>query len=167
MAQHKAKAAPADPKPKRDAVEVIAHNTKAYHDYLIKETVEAGLVLTGTEIKSIRAGQVNIREAYARAEKGELWLHNMHVAQYDRGNIWNHPPTRTRKLLLHRAQIRDLLRQTKSTGMTLVPVKLYIARDRAKIELAIAQGKKIYDKRQAMAEREADRDIARAIRSRR
>lgn len=146
---------------------MIAVNNKAYHDYLIRETVEAGLVLTGTEIKSIRAGQVNIREAFARAERGELWLHNMHIAQYDRGNIWNHPPTRTRKLLLHRSQIRELMRQTKSSGMTLVPVKLYIARDRAKIELAVAQGKKIYDKRQAMAEREAERDIARAVRARR
>jgi SsrA-binding protein len=151
----------------RDAVKVIALNNKAYHDYLIRDTVEAGLVLTGTEIKSIRAGKVNLREAYARVENGEAWLHNMHVAQYDLGNRWNHPPIRPRKLLLHKTQIRDLLRETKSKGLTMVPVRLYIARDRAKIELAVAQGKKVYDKRQTMAEREAARDIERAVRARR
>ena len=160
----------AKPKPadgKRDAVKVIAVNNKAYHDYLIRETVEAGLVLTGTEIKSIRAGKVNLREAYARADGGELWLHNMHVAPYEAGDRWSPQiPTRNRKLLLHRGQIRELARQTKSKGLTLVPVRLYITRDRAKIELALAQGKKIYDKRQAMAEREAARDIERAVRAR-
>jgi SsrA-binding protein len=155
-----------DGKGRPDGVQVIAVNQKAYHDYLIRETVEAGLVLTGTEIKSIRAGKVNLREAYARAERGELWLHNLHIAQYDMGNRWNHEPTRSRKLLLHRAQINELARETKSKGLTMVPVRLYIARDRAKIELALAQGKKIYDKRQAMAEKEAARDIERAVRAR-
>lgn len=150
----------------RDAVQTVAVNNKAYHDYLIRETYEAGLVLTGTEIKSIRAGKVNLREAYARVERGEVWLHNMHVAEYDRGNRWNHPPTRSRKLLLHKSEIRELQRETKSKGATMVPVRLYIARDRAKIELAIAQGKKVYDKRQTMAEREAERDIERALRTR-
>ena len=161
-----AKTKQADGKGKRDAVQVIAVNSKAYHDYIIRETIEAGLVLTGTEIKSIRAGKVNLREAYARAADGELWLHNMHIAQYDLGNRWNHAPTRTRKLLLHRGEIRELAQQTKSKGLTLVPVRLYIARDRAKIELGLAQGKKIYDKRQAMAEKEAERDIERAVRAR-
>ena len=160
-----AKSKPADGK--RDAVKVIAVNSKAYHDYLIRETVEAGLVLTGTEIKSIRAGKVNLREAYARADGGELWLHNMHVAPYEAGDRWNPQiPNRNRKLLLHRGQIRELAQQTKSKGLTLVPVRLYITRDRAKIELALAQGKKIYDKRQTMAEREAERDIERAVRAR-
>ncbi|MDE3075055.1 MAG: SsrA-binding protein SmpB [Chloroflexota bacterium] len=145
----------------------IAVNKRAFHDYLIHETVEAGLVLTGTEIKSIRAGKVNLREAYAKAEPDAVYLHNMHVAQYDLGNRWNHEPTRVRKLLLHRDQIRDLGRKTKSKGLTLVPVRLYIKRDRAKIELAVAQGKKVYDKRQAMAEREAEREIERTVKVRR
>src|SRR5438094_552269 len=105
------------------------------------------MVLTGMEIKSIRAGKVNLWEAYARAENGELWLHNLHIAQYDQGNRWNHPLTCLRKLLLHKGQIRELLQQTCGKGFTLVPVRLYIVRDRAKIELAVAQGKKIYDKR--------------------
>jgi SsrA-binding protein len=156
-----------DGKDARDAVHVIAVNTKAYHDYLIRETVEAGLVLTGTEIKSIRAGKANIREAYARADGNELWLHNMHIAPYEAGDRWSpQVPTRNRKLLLHRTQIKELAQATKSKGLTLVPVRLYITHDRAKIELALAQGKKIYDKRQAMAEREATRDIERAVRAR-
>jgi SsrA-binding protein len=157
----------ADGKAKRDAVKVIAVNNKAYHDYLIRETVEAGLVLTGSEIKSVRAGKVQLREAFAKAEKGELWLHNMHIAPYEPGDRWT-PQTanRQRKLLLHRTEINELDRQTRSKGLTLVPVRLYIARDRAKIELAVAQGKKVYDKRQAMAEKEATRDIERAVRAR-
>jgi SsrA-binding protein len=154
-------------KSKRDALQVIAVNTKAYHDYLIRETIEAGLVLTGTEIKSVRAGRVNLREAYAKAENGELWLHNMHIAPYEAGDRWSpQNPVRKRKLLLHRTEIDDLDRQTRSRGLTLVPVRLYITRDRAKIELAVAQGKKMYDKRQAMAEKEAARDIERAVRAR-
>ena len=167
MAQAAKKKPAADGEDKRNAVQVIAVNNKAYHDYLIRETVEAGLVLTGTEIKSIRAGKVNLREAYARADGGELWLHNMHVAPYEAGDRWNPQiPTRNRKLLLHHGQIKELSRQTKAKGLTLVPVRLYITRDRAKIELALAQGKKVYDKRQAMAEREATRDIERAARVR-
>jgi len=161
VAQTKAKVA--DPKAKRETFRVIAVNSKAHHDYLIRQTYEAGLVLTGTEIKSIRAGKVNLREAFARAERGEVWLHNMHVAQYDWGNRWNHQPTRPRKLLLHKSEIRELQQQSKGKGLTLVPVRLYIARDHAKIELALAQGKKMYDKRQTMAEREAERDIERAF----
>jgi len=152
---------------KGDGFKVIAVKTKAYHDYLIRETVEAGLALTGTEIKSIRAGKVNLREAYAKVENGEAWLHNMHIAPYEQGDRWNPQiPNRNRKLLLHRTQINELDRETRSKGATLVPVRLYIARDRAKIELALAQGKKIYDKRQAMAEKEAQRDIERAVRVR-
>ncbi len=144
----------------------IAVNSKARHDYVIRETYEAGLVLTGTEIKSIRAGKVNMREAFARVENGEVWLYNLHIAQYDWGNRWNHAPTRPRKLLLHKSQIRELQQQTRGKGLTMVPVRLYISRDHAKIELAIAQGKKIYDKRATMAEREAERDIERAVRAR-
>ena len=160
-----AKPRPAD-KAKADGLQIITVNSKAYHDYLVRETYEVGVVLTGTEIKSIRAGKVNLREAFARVERGEVWLHNLHIAQYDHGNRWNHEPTRVRKLLLHKNQIRELQRETKSRGLTLVPVRLYISRDHAKIELALAQGKKMYDKRQAMAEREANRDIERAVRAR-
>ncbi len=148
---------------KKSGDQTISLNKRAYHDYLVLETMEAGLVLTGTEIKSVRQGKVNIREAYAKAEPGAVWLHNMHIAQYDHGNRWNHEPTRARKLLLHKQQITELIRKTKSRGLTLVPVKLYITRDHAKIELAVAQGKKVYDKRQTMAEREADREIERAV----
>ena len=167
MAQAAKKKPATDGEDKRNAVQVIAVNNKVYHDYLIRDTVEAGLVLTGTEIKSIRAGKVNLREAYARADGGELWLHNMHIAPYEAGDLWNPQiPTRNRKLLLHRGQIKELSRQTRAKGLTLVPVRLYIIRDRAKIELALAQGKKIYDKRQAMAEKEANRDIERAVRAR-
>ena len=167
MAQAAKTKSAADGTDKRDAIQTIAVNNKAYHDYLIHDTVEAGLVLTGTEIKSIRAGKVNLREAYARADGGELWLHNMHIAPYEAGDRWSPQiPTRYRKLLLHRGQIKELSRETKSKGITLVPVRLYITRDRAKIELALAQGKKIYDKRQAMAEKEANRDIERAVRAR-
>jgi SsrA-binding protein len=155
------------PQPKRDAVQTIAVNSKAYHDYLIRDTYEAGLVLNGREIKSIRAGKVNLREAYAKVENGELWLHNMHIAPYEQGDRWSpQVPNRNRKLLLHRTEINELDRETRSKGVTLVPVRLYITRDRAKIELAVAQGKKIYDKRQAMAEKEAQRDIERAVRAR-
>ncbi len=154
-------------KAKHDGVQVIAVNNKAYHDYIIRDTVEAGLVLTGSEIKSVRAGKVQLREAYAKMDKGELWLNNMHIAPYEAGDRWTpQNAVRQRKLLLHRTQIMDLDRQTRAKGLTLVPVRLYITRDRAKIELALAQGKKVYDKRQAMAEKEATRDIERAVRAR-
>lgn len=156
-----------DDKTARDAVRVIAVNSKAHHDYLIRDTFEAGLVLTGSEIKSVRAGKVQLREAFAKMDRGELWLHNMHIAPYEAGDRWTpQNAVRLRKLLLHRTQIRELDRQTRSKGLTLVPVRLYITRDRAKIELALAQGKKVYDKRQAMAEKEASRDIERAVRAR-
>ncbi len=159
-----AKQAAAQPKPQRETVHVVTVNSKAHHDYVIRETYEVGLVLTGTEIKSIRAGKVNLREAYAKVERDGVWVHNLHIAQYDLGNRWNHEPLRTRKLLLHKSEIRELLLKTRSKGLTLVPLKLYIVRDRAKLELAVAQGKRVFDKRQAMAEREVERDIARSVR---
>ena len=165
MAQTKAK--PAEAKKPRERFHNIALNSKAHHDYLIRQTYEAGLVLTGREIKSIRAGNVSLREAFARVDKGEVWLYGMHVAPYEAGDRWTpQVAVRPRKLLLNKSEIRVLQQQTKSKGLTLVPVRLYISRDHAKLELAVAQGKKIYDKRQAMAEREADRDIERAVRAR-
>ena len=141
----------------------IAVNRKAYHDYHILESLEAGIVLTGTEIKSIRAGRVNIRDAYARPEDGELWLFNAHIAAYEAGSHYNHEPNRPRKLLLHRRQINQLTGMTTQKGLTLVPLRLYIRRGVAKVELAVARGKRLHDKREAMARRETDREIERAL----
>jgi SsrA-binding protein len=142
----------------------IAVNRKAYHDYHIDESIEAGLVLTGTEIKSIRAGRVNLRDAYARPEKGELWLVNAHIAHFPGGNRFNHEPTRPRKILLHRRQIDDLGGAVGRRGLTLVPLKLYLKGGLAKVELGLARGKKSYDKRESIAQRDAQRQIQRAVR---
>lgn len=145
-------------------LKTITVNRKAYHDYHIEDSVEAGLVLTGTEIKSIRAGRVNLREAYARPEKGELWLMNAHIAQFPGGNRFNHEPTRPRKMLLHRRQINDLSGEVARKGLTLVPLKLYLKGGMAKVELGVARGKKAYDKRDTIAKRDAQRQIERAVR---
>jgi len=142
----------------------ISVNRKAFHDYEILEKVEAGIVLTGTEIKSARAGRVNIREAYAREENGELWLFNAHISPYDKGNRNNHEPLRTRKLLLHKGQIRELGAVTHQKGQTIVVLAMYLKRGMAKVELGVGRGKKSFDKRETIAKRDADRDIARALR---
>jgi SsrA-binding protein len=152
------------PKVNNDAT--LAVNRRAYHDYFVEETYEAGLVLTGTEIKSLRAGKANLREGYARVRNGELWLLNIHIAPYDQGNIYNHEPTRDRKLLLHRRQINELMGKVQRSGLTLVPLRLYLKHGRAKLELGLARGKKQYDKREAIAERDARRDLERALRER-
>jgi SsrA-binding protein len=144
----------------------VAVNRRARHEYALDETLEAGIVLTGTEIKSIRAGRVNLAEAYARIEKGEAWLIGAHIAPYEQGNRNNHEPTRTRKLLLHRDQIAELVGRTQAKGFTLVPLKLYIRSGLAKLELGVGRGKKTYDKRRAIAERDARRDLARATKER-
>jgi SsrA-binding protein len=144
----------------------ITVNRKAYHDYHILESLEAGIVLTGTEIKSIRAGRVNIRDAYARPEDGELWMCNAHIAAYEAGSHYNHEPNRPRKLLLHRRQIDELIGMATQRGLTLVPLKLYITRGIAKLELGVARGKKQYDKRETMARRDTDREIERALKAR-
>lgn len=141
--------------------ETIAVNRRARHDYAIEDTIEAGLVLTGTEIKSIRAHRVNIAEAYARIEKGEAWLIGAHIAEYAQGNRFNHAPARTRKLLLHRDQIAELTGLQGAKGMTIVPLRLYIRRGRAKLELGIAKGKKAHDKRRSIAERDMRRELER------
>jgi len=145
------------------AQKTITVNRKAYHDYHIEESVEAGLVLTGTEIKSIRAGRVNLRDAYARSEKGELWLLGAHIAQYPGGNRYNHEPKRPRKLLLHRRQIAELSGAVMRKGLTIVPLKLYLKNGIAKVELGLVRGKKVYDKREALALRDAQRQIERAF----
>ena len=145
---------------------VVVVNRPARHDYEILDTVEAGIVLTGTEIKSIRAGRVNIREAFAQRTGDELWLHGAHIAQYAAASHNNHEPTRPRKLLLHRDQIDDLALKAESRGLTMVPLRLYIKNHRAKVELGLARGRKKFDKRQAIAKRESDRRIEQAIRRR-
>ena len=144
----------------------IALNRRARHDYAIEQTLEAGLVLTGTEIKSIRAGRANLAEAYARIEHGEVWLIGAHIAPYEQGNRNNHEPTRTRKLLLHRDQIAELIGRTQAKGFTLVPLRLYLRDGMAKLEIGIARGKKTHDKRRAIAERDARRDLARETKAR-
>ena len=149
-----------------DAVKVITVNRQAYHDYFVERTIEAGIALMGTEIKSIRGGKVNLRGAYALARNGELWLENAHIAVYDHGNRYNHEPLRNRKLLLHKREIDQLLTKVATKGLTLIPLKLYLKGGRAKIELGLCRGKKLYDKRDAIAERDAKREIERAIRTR-
>jgi SsrA-binding protein len=146
------------------AVKTICLNRKAYHDYYIDDSIEAGLVLTGTEVKSLRQGKVSLRDAYARAQNGELWLMNAHIAQYQGGNRYNHQPTRNRKLLLHREQMADLIGKATRNGFTLVPLKLYFKNGTAKVELGLAKGKKLYDKRAALAQRDAQRQMEQALR---
>ena len=145
----------------------ITVNRKAYHDYHIQESLEAGIVLKGSEIKSIRAGKVNLRDAYAKPENGELWLHNSHIASYDAASYNTHEPTRPRKLLLHRKEVDSLAGKVTQRGLTLVPLKLYIKHGIAKIELGVAKGKKAYDKREAIARQETERKIERALKLRR
>ena len=144
----------------------VALNRRAHHQYAIEETLEAGLALTGTEIKSIRAGRVNLAEAYARIERGEAWLIGAHIAPYEQGNRNNHEPTRTRKLLLHRDQISELVGRTQAKGFTLVPLRLYIRDGIAKLEIGVARGKKTHDKRRAIAERDMRRDLQRETKAR-
>lgn len=148
----------------RPTERTYATNRRALHDYQILETLEAGLELTGTEVKSIRAGRVNLRDAYARVENGELWLIGAHIAPYDQGNRFNHEPTRPRKALVHKGELEELRAETQQRGLTLVPLRLYDRRGKIKVELALARGKKEYDKRQAIARRAAEREIARAVR---
>ncbi len=146
---------------------VITVNRKAYHDYHIQETIEAGIVLKGSEIKSIREGKVNLSDAYAKPENGELWLYNSHIASYDPASYNTHEPTRPRKLLLHRKEIDILAGRVIQKGLTVVPLKLYIKNGIAKIELGVAKGKKMYDKREAIARRDIEREVERELKRRR
>jgi SsrA-binding protein len=140
-------------------VQKIAQNRKAYHDYHIVETIEAGIELTGSEIKSIRQGKVNLRDAYARPSNGEVWLVGAHIARYDAASYQNHDPHRDRKLLLHSKEIAELSSKARIKGFSIVPLRLYLKRGRAKLELGLGRGKKVYDKRQAIAQRQAEREI--------
>lgn len=146
---------------------LIATNRKARHDYSIEETFEAGIVLAGTEVKSLRVGKVTLRDSFARVDKGEVWLHNVHISPYEYGNRWNHEPTRTRKLLLHKGEIRRLIGKVQQQGLTLIPLRMYFTgRGHAKVELGLARGKKKWDKRQDIAKRTAEREAQRAMKER-
>jgi SsrA-binding protein len=141
----------------------VAANRKAMHDYTIEDAYEAGVVLTGTEIKSVRAGRVNLRDGYVQIKEGEAWLLNVHISPYDFGNRENHEPKRERKLLLHRQEIRRLQSKVNERGWTIVPLRVYLKEGRAKVEIALARGKRLYDKRDAVAERDMDRELQRAV----
>jgi SsrA-binding protein len=141
---------------------LIAQNKKARHDYHLDDVYEAGLVLMGTEVKSLRAGRASLVDAYARIKDGEVWLENAHIPEYTQGSWTNHEPRRPRKLLLHRDEIAKLIGKTKESGLTLIPLALYFKDGKAKVEIALARGKKSYDKRQTLAARDAEREIARA-----
>ena len=144
--------------------ETVALNRKARHNFTITDTFEAGLVLTGTEIKSVRAGKVNLSDAYAKVEKGEAWLLGAHIAPFEQGNRYNHEPRRDRKLLLHRVEIDQLMGKAAAKGLTVVPLRLYISdKGRAKIELGLAKGKQLHDRRRDIADRQAKRDVEREL----
>lgn len=144
----------------------IAQNKKASHDYFIEDTIEAGLVLDGTEIKSIRKGKVQLKDSYIQIRNGEAWVSNMHISPYEQGNIFNHDPIRTRKLLMHKRQIQQLNYDIKRDGYTIVPLKMYIKDGYAKLLIGLGKGKKNYDKRQDLKKKDAKRDIARAMKDR-
>ena len=149
-----------------DAKKVVAQNKKARHEYFIEQTIEAGIVLSGTEVKSIRLGKSNLKDSYAAIEDGEAYLHGMHISPYERGNIFNKDPIRDRKLLLHRKEINKLLGYIAQKGLTVVPLSVYLRRGKVKIELGIARGKKLYDKREDASARDARRDIDRRLKER-
>jgi SsrA-binding protein len=144
----------------------IATNKKAYHNFYVGDSIEAGIALTGSEIKSVRAGHVSLGDAYVRPEKGEMWLYNAHIARYEASSYMGHEPTRPRKLLLHRKEILNLSGKVAEKGLTLVATKMYIKGNIAKVEIALAKGKKLYDKREAITRRETDRELARTLKSR-
>lgn len=145
---------------------LVAQNRKARHDYHLEDAIEAGIVLTGTEVKSLRAGRASLVDGYADVKDGEVWLHNVHIPEYTEGTWNNHEPRRVRKLLLHREQIRKLTNKTQESGLTIIPLALYFQDGYAKVEIALARGKKNYDKRHALAERQAKREADRAMATR-
>jgi SsrA-binding protein len=145
-------------------IKIIASNKKAYHEYFIDEVFEAGLVLTGTEVKSLRLGKVNLKESFCRVKGGEVFINNMNISIYEQGNRENHDPTRVRKLLLHREEIDKLTRKVDERGLSLVPTKIYFKDSRIKIELGLGRGKQLHDKRETLKQKQADRETSRAIR---
>ena len=150
--------------PDRERERDLAVNRRAYHDYFIDEKLEAGVMLTGTEVKSIRNGRANLRDGFVRIDGGEAWLENVHISPYAQGNVMDQEPVRPRKLLLHKRQISSLIGKLRQKGYTMIPLRVYFVRNRAKVEVGLARGKREYDKRESIAEREAKREIARAVR---
>ena len=146
-------------------MKIVAQNKKAYHDYFILDTYEAGIELKGTEIKSVRKGSANLKDSYIRIKNNEAFIENMHIAPYEQGNIFNHEPLRTRKLLLHKKEIKKLQKEVKENGLTIVPTKLYFNTSKLKVEVALVRGKKLYDKRQDLKAKDAKRDIDRALKN--
>lgn len=151
---------------KHQGIKPVADNRKARHEYHIKDVYEAGIVLVGTEVKSLRMGKANLKDAYAVVKDGEVWVQNLHISPYDKGNQFNHDPLRPKKLLLHRREIDKLLGIQKQSGFTLIPLKIYFKNGRAKMEIAVAVGKKLYDKREDIAERDAKRAMDRVMKER-
>lgn len=151
---------------KNESVKIACENRKARHDYFIHEAYEAGIELFGTEVKSLRAGKANLKDSYAEVKNGELFLQNMHISPYEQGNIFNHEPLRSKRLLMHKSEILKLFGRTKEKGFTLVPLKIYFKKGRAKVELALASGKHTYDKRQDLAAKVAKREVERALKDR-
>jgi SsrA-binding protein len=149
--------------PRERGRKIIVTNRRARHDYSVLDTYEAGLALVGTEVKSLRMGRASLADAFATVDDGEVWLRNLHIPEYVQGTWTNHQPRRHRKLLLHKAEILRLVGKTKESGLSLVPLSLYFSDGKVKVELALAKGKKAYDKRQALAKRDADREIARTV----
>ncbi len=150
----------------KDSIKLIANNKKAYHDYFIEDTYEAGLCLTGTEVKSLRMGKCNIKESYIRSENGELFIHGMHISPYEKGNIFNRDPLRTRKLLLHAREIRKITAGAQQQGYTIMPLKVYLKGSLVKMEIGLAKGKKLYDKRESIAKKDMRREAERALKER-
>ncbi|KXU49707.1 MAG: SsrA-binding protein SmpB [Coprobacillus cateniformis] len=146
-------------------MKIVSQNKKAYHDFFILDTYEAGIELKGTEIKSVRKGSVNLKDSFIRIKNDEAFIENMHIAPYEQGNRFNHEPLRTRKLLLHKKQIKKLQKEVKENGLTIVPTKLYFNTSKLKVEVALARGKKLYDKRQDLKEKDSKRDIERALKN--
>ena len=149
-----------------DDIKLIVTNRKARHDYHFLETWEAGIVLSGTEVKSLRAGKINLTDSYAAVDGGEIYLYNVHVSRYEQGSSFNHEPNRRRKLLLHRSEIRKLIGRVVEKGLTLIPTRVYFKRGRAKVEIALAKGKRDYDRRRTIMERDAQRDMERTLKGR-
>ena len=146
-------------------MKIVSQNKKAYHDFFILDTYKAGIELKGTEIKSVRKGSVNLKDSFIRIKNDEAFIENMHIAPYEQGNRFNHEPLRTRKLLLHKKQIKKLQKEVKENGLTIVPTKLYFNTSKLKVEVALARGKKLYDKRQDLKEKDSKRDIERALKN--
>ena len=152
--------------PRAQGVKQITQNRKAFHDYFILERFEAGISLAGTEVKSIRLGNVNLKDAFCSVKDGELFVYGMHISPYEKGNIFNRDPVRPRRLLMHRREINRLYGKIKQDGLTLIPLSVYLKNARVKIELGLAKGKKLYDKRQSTAQRDTDREIRRTLKER-